>query len=121
MLDPTNVYGVYLLFISSQRKTSKCLKKIQKNFQLTEKTKSKIAKMKFIFLLIYYIRGTVNGQGSSYRKLFESLIVSPSHTCSITINSTVDYLHVRLDSSRSNSNCAKNTPICDIQKLRYEF
>ena len=78
MLDPTNVYGVYLLFISSQRKTSKCLKKIQKNFQLTEKTKSKIAKMKFIFLLIYYIRGTVNGQGSSYRKLFESLIVSPS-------------------------------------------
>ena len=86
MLDPTNVYGVYLLFISSQRKTSKCLKKIQKkNFQLTEKTKSKIAKMKFIFLLIYYIRGTVNGQGSSYRKLFESLIVSPSYTCSTII------------------------------------
>ena len=83
MLDPTNVYGVYLLFISSQRKTSKCLKKIQKNFQLTEKPKSKIAKMKFIFLLIYYIRGTVNGQGSSYRKLFESLIVSPSHTYSL--------------------------------------
>ena len=83
MLDPTNVYGVYLLFISSQRKTSKCLKKIQKNFQLTEKMKSKIAKMKFIFLLIYYIRGTVNGQGSSYRKLFESLIVSPSHTYSL--------------------------------------
>ena len=85
MLDPTNVYGVYLLFISSQRKTSKCLKKIQKNFQLTEKTKSKIAKMKFIFLLIYYIRGTVNGQGSSYRKLFESLIVSQSHSSRIGI------------------------------------
>ena len=36
MLDPTNVYGVYLLFISSQRKTSKCLKNFKKKIQLTE-------------------------------------------------------------------------------------
>ena len=34
--------------------------------------------MKLIFLLIYYIRESVNGQGASYRKLFESLIVSNS-------------------------------------------
>ena len=78
MLDPTNVYGVYLLFISSQRKTSKCLKKIQKNFQLTENEIKNCKKMKLIFLLIYYIRGNADGQDSSYRRLFESLIVSKS-------------------------------------------